>query len=73
MRCSCRGGRGAEPPPGPAEMEHGSRGAAPGGVSVSAVLPAGGSGERLGGATPKQFCAVQGRPLVSYAVRAMER
>ncbi|NXR32244.1 ISPD cytidylyltransferase, partial [Zosterops hypoxanthus] len=40
---------------------------------VSAVLPAGGSGERLGGATPKQFCAVQGRPLVSYAVRAMER
>lgn len=66
MRCSCRGGRGAEPPPGPAQME-------PGGVSVSAVLPAGGSGERLGGATPKQFCAVQGRPLVSYAVRAMER
>ncbi|KAJ7404880.1 Isoprenoid synthase domain-containing protein [Pitangus sulphuratus] len=45
----------------------------PGGVSVSAVLPAGGSGERLGGTTPKQFCAVQGRPLVSYAVRAMER
>uniref|UniRef100_A0A8C5T3I4 D-ribitol-5-phosphate cytidylyltransferase n=1 Tax=Malurus cyaneus samueli TaxID=2593467 RepID=A0A8C5T3I4_9PASS len=42
--------------------------------AVSAVLPAaGGSGERLGGATPKQFCAVQGRPLVSYAVRAMER
>ncbi|XP_066052548.1 D-ribitol-5-phosphate cytidylyltransferase isoform X3 [Chamaea fasciata] len=54
-------------------MESGSRGAAPGGMSVSAVLPAGGSGERLGGATPKQFCAVQGRPLVSYAVRAMER
>ncbi|NXJ61471.1 ISPD cytidylyltransferase, partial [Rostratula benghalensis] len=40
---------------------------------VAAVLPAGGSGERLGGATPKQFCAVQGRPLVSYTVRAMER
>lgn len=54
-------------------MEPRSRGAAPGGMSVSAVLPAGGSGERLGGATPKQFCAVQGRPLVSYAVRAMER
>ncbi|XP_039938191.1 D-ribitol-5-phosphate cytidylyltransferase isoform X4 [Hirundo rustica] len=54
-------------------MEPGSRGAVPGGVSVSAVLPAGGSGERLGGATPKQFCSVQGRPLVSYAVRAMER
>ncbi|NXN95272.1 ISPD cytidylyltransferase, partial [Rhinopomastus cyanomelas] len=40
---------------------------------VSAVLPAAGSGERLGGGTPKQFCAVQGRPLVSYTVRALER
>ncbi|NWU95112.1 ISPD cytidylyltransferase, partial [Upupa epops] len=40
---------------------------------VSAVLPAGGSGERLGGGTPKQFCAVQGRPLISYTVRALER
>ncbi|XP_077793111.1 D-ribitol-5-phosphate cytidylyltransferase isoform X2 [Podarcis muralis] len=42
-------------------------------VSVAAVLPAGGSGERLGGCTPKQFCALLGRPLVSYTVRAMER
>ncbi|NXY90969.1 ISPD cytidylyltransferase, partial [Alcedo cyanopectus] len=48
-------------------------GSGPGVAAVAAVLPAGGSGERLGGATPKQFCAVQGRPLVSYAVRAMER
>ncbi|XP_074840763.1 D-ribitol-5-phosphate cytidylyltransferase isoform X3 [Carettochelys insculpta] len=44
-----------------------------GGASVAAVLPAGGSGERLGGATPKQFCAVLGRPLISYTVRALER
>uniref|UniRef100_A0A8B9IVK8 D-ribitol-5-phosphate cytidylyltransferase n=1 Tax=Amazona collaria TaxID=241587 RepID=A0A8B9IVK8_9PSIT len=51
----------------------GSRGAGPAAAAVAAVLPAGGSGERLGGATPKQFCAVQGRPLVSYTVRAMER
>ncbi|XP_064023000.1 D-ribitol-5-phosphate cytidylyltransferase isoform X2 [Pogoniulus pusillus] len=50
-----------------------SRDASPAGTLVAAVLPAGGSGERLGGATPKQFCAVQGRPLVSYTVRAMER
>uniref|UniRef100_A0A8C3K6E0 D-ribitol-5-phosphate cytidylyltransferase n=1 Tax=Calidris pygmaea TaxID=425635 RepID=A0A8C3K6E0_9CHAR len=50
-----------------------SRGAGPAVPPVAAVLPAGGSGERLGGATPKQFCAVQGRPLVSYTVRAMER
>ncbi|KAM6451079.1 D-ribitol-5-phosphate cytidylyltransferase [Liasis olivaceus] len=42
-------------------------------VSVAAVLPAGGSGERLGGSTPKQFCPVLGRPLISYTVRAIER
>lgn len=42
-------------------------------VSVAAVLPAGGSGERLGGSTPKQFCLVLGRPLISYTVRAIER
>ncbi|XP_030360719.1 D-ribitol-5-phosphate cytidylyltransferase isoform X2 [Strigops habroptila] len=55
------------------EPSSGSRGAWPAAAAVAAVLPAGGSGERLGGATPKQFCAVQGRPLVSYTVRAMER
>ncbi|XP_044285547.1 D-ribitol-5-phosphate cytidylyltransferase [Varanus komodoensis] len=42
-------------------------------VSVAAVLPAAGSGERMGGDTPKQFCALLGRPLVSYTVQAMER
>ncbi|XP_075349027.1 D-ribitol-5-phosphate cytidylyltransferase [Mycteria americana] len=69
------GGRGAEQPRRPAQMEpsSGSRDARPAVTPVAAVLPAGGSGERLGGATPKQFCAVQGRPLVSYTVRAMER
>uniref|UniRef100_A0A8C0H2N1 D-ribitol-5-phosphate cytidylyltransferase n=1 Tax=Chelonoidis abingdonii TaxID=106734 RepID=A0A8C0H2N1_CHEAB len=40
---------------------------------VAAVLPAGGSGERLGSATPKQFCALLGRPLISYTVQALER
>ncbi|NXK47694.1 ISPD cytidylyltransferase, partial [Chauna torquata] len=55
------------------EPGSGSRDAGPAAKPVAAVLPAGGSGERLGGATPKQFCAVQGRPLVSYTVRAMER
>ncbi|XP_074430896.1 D-ribitol-5-phosphate cytidylyltransferase isoform X1 [Larus michahellis] len=55
------------------EPSSGSRDAGPAVRPVAAVLPAGGSGERLGGATPKQFCAVQGRPLVSYTVRAMER
>ncbi|XP_064300572.1 D-ribitol-5-phosphate cytidylyltransferase isoform X3 [Phalacrocorax carbo] len=55
------------------EPGSGSGGAGPAVTPVAAVLPAGGSGERLGSATPKQFCAVQGRPLVSYTVRAMER
>ncbi|XP_015709338.1 D-ribitol-5-phosphate cytidylyltransferase isoform X1 [Coturnix japonica] len=54
-------------------MEPGGCDMGPAVKAVAAVLPAGGSGERLGGATPKQFCAVQGRPLVSYTVRAMER
>ncbi|XP_048367615.1 D-ribitol-5-phosphate cytidylyltransferase isoform X2 [Sphaerodactylus townsendi] len=40
---------------------------------VSAVLPAGGTGERMGGSTPKQFCEILGRPLISYTVRALER
>lgn len=56
-----------------AAMEPGGCEAGPAVKAVAAVLPAGGSGERLGGATPKQFCTVQGRPLVSYTVRAMER
>ncbi|XP_061442560.1 D-ribitol-5-phosphate cytidylyltransferase isoform X3 [Rhineura floridana] len=42
-------------------------------VSVAAVLPAGGSGERMGGCTPKQFCVLLGRPLISYTVWAIER
>ncbi|NXF38208.1 ISPD cytidylyltransferase, partial [Nyctibius bracteatus] len=55
------------------EPRSGSGDARPAVTAVAAVLPAGGSGERLGGATPKQFCALQGRPLVSYTVQAMER
>ncbi|KAI3360753.1 hypothetical protein L3Q82_012990 [Scortum barcoo] len=40
---------------------------------VSAVLPAGGTGERTGLQTPKQFCSFLGRPLISYTVQAFER
>ncbi|XP_056374876.1 D-ribitol-5-phosphate cytidylyltransferase isoform X2 [Hyla sarda] len=40
---------------------------------VAVVLPAGGSGERLGGSTPKQYCPVLGRPLISRTLEAMER
>ncbi|XP_043114945.1 D-ribitol-5-phosphate cytidylyltransferase [Puntigrus tetrazona] len=40
---------------------------------VAVVLPAGGSGERMGLATPKQFCAILNRPLISYTIQAFER
>ncbi|XP_066210020.1 D-ribitol-5-phosphate cytidylyltransferase isoform X1 [Saccopteryx leptura] len=42
-------------------------------LAVAAVLPAGGSGERMGVATPKQFCPVLERPLISYTLQALER
>lgn len=49
----------------------------PGGRSVdfpvSVVLPAGGTGERTGLQTPKQFCSFLGRPLISYTIQAFER
>lgn len=48
----------------------------PGRVSVdfpvSVVLPAGGTGERTGLTTPKQFCRFLGRPLISFTVQAFE-
>nr|XP_019958966.1 PREDICTED: isoprenoid synthase domain-containing protein [Paralichthys olivaceus] len=40
---------------------------------VSVVLPAGGTGERTGLSTPKQFCSILGRPLISVTVQAFER
>lgn len=40
---------------------------------VAAVLPAGGSGERMGVPTPKQFCPILDRPLISYTLQALER
>uniref|UniRef100_A0A3B5A8F4 D-ribitol-5-phosphate cytidylyltransferase n=1 Tax=Stegastes partitus TaxID=144197 RepID=A0A3B5A8F4_9TELE len=39
---------------------------------VSVVLPAGGTGERTGLQTPKQFCSFLGRPLISYTIQAFE-
>ncbi|XP_007944849.1 D-ribitol-5-phosphate cytidylyltransferase [Orycteropus afer afer] len=43
------------------------------GCGVAAVLPAGGCGERMGVPTPKQFCLILERPLISYTLQAMER
>nr|XP_055052984.1 D-ribitol-5-phosphate cytidylyltransferase isoform X3 [Misgurnus anguillicaudatus] len=40
---------------------------------VAVVLPAGGCGERMGLPTPKQFCPILNRPLISYTIQAFER
>uniref|UniRef100_A0A1A8FJI8 D-ribitol-5-phosphate cytidylyltransferase n=1 Tax=Nothobranchius korthausae TaxID=1143690 RepID=A0A1A8FJI8_9TELE len=40
---------------------------------VSVVLPAGGTGERTGLQTPKQFCSFLGRPLISFTIQTFER
>ncbi|KAJ7985397.1 hypothetical protein DPEC_G00351630 [Dallia pectoralis] len=40
---------------------------------VAVVLPAGGSGERTGLSTPKQFCTFLNRPLISYTIQTFER
>lgn len=53
----------SEPQPGEASVD----------FSVSVVLPAGGTGERTGLHTPKQFCTFLGRPLISYTIQAFER
>jgi 2-C-methyl-D-erythritol 4-phosphate cytidylyltransferase len=36
-----------------------------------ALIPAAGSGSRMGGETPKQYLSVLGRPLIHYAVAAL--
>ncbi|KAK2880844.1 hypothetical protein QQF64_008839 [Cirrhinus molitorella] len=40
---------------------------------VAVVLPAGGCGERMGLPTPKQFCTILNRPLISYTIQSFER
>uniref|UniRef100_A0A8C7QSM4 CDP-L-ribitol pyrophosphorylase A n=1 Tax=Oncorhynchus mykiss TaxID=8022 RepID=A0A8C7QSM4_ONCMY len=40
---------------------------------VAVVLPAGGSGERTGILTPKQFCTFLNRLLISYTIQTFER
>ncbi|KJE94550.1 notch1-induced protein [Capsaspora owczarzaki ATCC 30864] len=42
------------------------------GFRVAAVLPAGGSGTRVGTATPKQFWPINGKPLLFYTLEVFE-
>ncbi|XP_041962912.1 D-ribitol-5-phosphate cytidylyltransferase isoform X1 [Alosa sapidissima] len=50
-----------------------TKGRCPVNFPVAVVLPAAGSGERTGLSTPKQFCKILGRPLISYTIHAFER
>jgi len=40
-------------------------------MSVAALVLAAGRGKRLGGATPKAFVSIAGRPLVVHACEAL--
>jgi 2-C-methyl-D-erythritol 4-phosphate cytidylyltransferase/2-C-methyl-D-erythritol 2,4-cyclodiphosphate synthase len=42
-------------------------------MQIAAIIAAGGSGQRLGAAGPKQFLDVGGRPLLDYSVAAFLR
>jgi 2-C-methyl-D-erythritol 4-phosphate cytidylyltransferase len=57
--------------PGPARNQRGSGGVSPRTASVVGIIPAGGSGERLGADRPKAFVVCAGRPLVEWSVEAL--
>lgn len=40
---------------------------------IVAVVPAGGTGKRMGAGTPKQFLMLDGVPMMLHALRALER
>ena len=40
-------------------------------MSVVGIVPAGGSGERLGADRPKAFAVLAGRPLVDWSLDAL--
>jgi 2-C-methyl-D-erythritol 4-phosphate cytidylyltransferase len=40
---------------------------------IAAVVPAGGTGKRMGAGTPKQFLMLGGVPLMLHSLRALER
>ncbi len=41
--------------------------------NVGVVLPASGTGERMGMCKPKQFCEVMGRPLIAFTIATFHR
>ena len=41
-------------------------------MNVSAVVPAGGSGTRMGGSVPKQFQLLNGKPILFYTLKTLQ-
>ncbi len=41
-------------------------------MNVCAIIPAAGQGTRLGGATPKQFQTLRGKPVLHYTLRTFQ-
>ncbi|PIP71510.1 MAG: 2-C-methyl-D-erythritol 4-phosphate cytidylyltransferase [Nitrospinae bacterium CG22_combo_CG10-13_8_21_14_all_47_10] len=41
-------------------------------MKVCAVIPAGGQGTRMGGAVPKQFQALRGKPILHYTLQTLQ-
>ncbi|MEK9628260.1 MAG: 2-C-methyl-D-erythritol 4-phosphate cytidylyltransferase [Nitrospinota bacterium] len=41
-------------------------------MSVCAVIPAGGSGTRMGGTVPKQFLYLNGKPILYYTLQTLQ-
>ena len=41
-------------------------------MNVSAVVPAGGSGTRMGGTVPKQFQLLNGKPILFYTLKTLQ-
>ncbi|MBC8287231.1 MAG: 2-C-methyl-D-erythritol 4-phosphate cytidylyltransferase [Nitrospinae bacterium] len=41
-------------------------------MKVCAIIPAGGQGTRMGGAVPKQFQALRGKPILHYTLKTFQ-
>ena len=41
-------------------------------MSVCAIVPAGGSGTRMGGTVPKQFQSLNGKPILYHTLKTLQ-
>ena len=42
-------------------------------MNVCAIIPAGGQGTRMGGAVPKQFQVLKGKPILQYTLNTLQK